>query len=623
LVDFIAKKRYPTIGMNCKAISTLAIDTGRYMTEFGPYLYATGNPQEGNLLLLADFGNFDQSQAAVNFRSVMIEAAMAVRLDNIDYLNTRKYGILGGETIMDRIIINWEGLMNAVFRVYTGNAKYMDLETGWLYSGENATLVINTMVNYAFVLTVLERMFITPSGIQDKSLADIFKFENFKLQGDDQIAVLSLIDPNISVENQLPAEKALLELLNTVCETAGLEISVNKTGLRRGHFEFLKKAGMWGYPVPRYTQISLEEQENINRTMDPIERFRARLGQYREYEFRGGSTIWGLVRRYLEWNITRGVKFMDSNGDSFSLSLPFELIWTPVSDGGIGMDIMTNVDPNIDIMISLHDWSPEVRTKINACIQVLKSTPPKNIDNIVKQVSEDLSEGLAREKTYDYSIHIEKINNSKAAYERLMNNKGMKDDRSAYFKRYDQELKEAIEDDKHMEVINIKWKQERSYYIIKHFKYLMENESEINDMLKDKFIPGVSFKSGNIIENRNLPFCPIVGLDINLQLWFKQIGTSSEDRVITGEGFSRLSSLLNKGNFPRNLKANNIENIARDILGLHLTSIEDIADFLIMRGADTEQATQVASTLSKRIDMLNYLADISMYSSVGEGFTDK
>ena len=137
------------------------------------------------------------------------------------------------------------------------------------------------------------------------------------------------------------------------------------------------------------------------------------------------------------------------------------------------------------------------------------------------------------------------------------------------------------------------------------------------------FIPGITFEYGDEIINDNLPFCPIAGLDSFLAEWVRQIGTSSESRVVTGDEFSQLTKLLNKGNFPRNLKANNIESIATTLLKYNFTSDRDIAEFLIMRGADNAMAIQVGSLLAKKMDMLRYLSSVSSFSFVGEGFTDK
>ena len=49
----------------------------------------------------------------------------------------------------------------------------------------------------------------------------------------------------------------------------------------------------------------------------------------------------------------------------------------------------------------------------------------------------------------------------------------------------------------------------------------------------------------------------------------------------------------------------------------------EIADFLIMRGAEPESAIQVSALLAKKLDLLQYLSSVSSFSFVGEGFSDK
>ena len=625
MVNWLAKQTYPEAmsGKKMYPISTLAIDTGRYMTEMGPYLYYTGNFQLWVRILLADMSAFDQSQAFKNWRLYAIEALKKVMIDCASVLETKRYKILGGRHPLEYLLGNWETLEHAMFRLYLSLGESVLIEADWTLSGEFATMVTNTSASWAYVKAVMDELEVREIVVNGKkcSLIDFIKFEQFKLQGDDQIAILPPVDLNLSLEDQLLVEMEFMKLLEDVASSGHLKISVNKTGFRTGHFEFLKKAGMWGYAIPRFMQVSLEESENINRLMDPIERMRSRLGQYREYEFRGGSTVYGLIRRYMEWNLIRSVKFTGEEKD-FSSYLPFELIWTPVSDGGVGMHPITNVDPNCDIMIALYDWHPQVKYNINLCIYALKTVPSKNNDFIVSQVMDHLRGGIDVEKSFDNTVNHEKIIRSEAAYESLKK-KGMKDDHSAYFKRYNQEVKEAIEDDKKIEKINVQWKMEKADHIIKVYNSHPDESNQVHDYLKDKFIPGVSFEEGDLIRNSSLPFCPIAGLDSNLQMWFQQIGTSSEEKIITGDGFSALSKLLSYGNFPRNLKANSIENIASDLLRYGFTSEVDIAEFLIMRGAEEDGALRFAKIMANKMEMMIYLSNISTFSFVGEGFTDK
>lgn len=622
MVNWFSDQKYPDVlsGKKQYPISTLAIDTGRYMTEMGPYLYYTGNYQLWVRILLADMSAFDQSQAFKNWRWYAIAALKKVINDFNSVLETKRYNILGGKHPLEYLLANWETLAEAQFRLFTSSAEFELITADWTLSGEFATMVTNTSASYAYVLAVMDQLKIEEIVLSNGTfkLSDYIEFQSFKLQGDDQIAVLPPKMIGIDLEDQLVIEENFMRVLDEVAKSGHLNISVNKTGFRTGHFEFLKKAGMFGYAIPRYAQMSLEESENINRTMDPIERMRSRLGQYREYEFRGGSSVYGLIRRYFEWNLIRGVKFFDEEGEAFYENLPFEMIWTPVSDGGIGMYPTSNVDPNADIMLSMYDWKGDTKTNINKCIYCLKTAPSKDNDFIVDQVMEHLEGGIKTEQTYDNKVNRQKILDSKSAYDTLIK-KGMKDDRSAYFKRYHQEVKEAIEDDKKMEKVNVQWKTDRAHYIIGKF----QEEMEVFDYLGAKFIPGVTFTSGDVVENSGLPFCPIAGLDNFMQLWFQQIGTSSEEKIVTGDGFGMLSRILNYGNFPRNLKANSVENIATDLLRYGFTSEIDISEFLIMRGAEQDASLRFAKLMAGKMEMLMYLSNISAFSFVGEGFTDK
>jgi hypothetical protein len=624
LVDWIAMQGYQSSPLrDATPISTVAIDTGRYLTEMGPYLYLTGHPEAMSFILLSDFDQFDQTQDFSNWRSVAIDAAKAVLKQHATSLAGKSYSLLGNRNPIEYLLGNWETLKEAVFRVYISAKKFVDVPTGWEFSGEFSTLVTNTLVNWAFVQAFIAQLSITTFMYKDKQycLGDIFKVDQFKLQGDDQISIIKQIFDGAIMHDisfLSAAQDALLRLVEAVADSGNLIISIKKTELRSAYFEFLKKAGMWGYAVPRYMQISLEESENVNRTMDPIERFRARIGQYREYEFRGGNTVYGLVRRYIEWNLIRRVNFEDSYGE-----LPFALLWTPTSLGGVGMHPRTVVDPNVDIMLALWDWNPLTRRQINYCVLALESAPAKDNTHLVNEIKKFLDKGIDVQKALDAKVHSNRVRVAQDKYN-LLRSQGMKPDKAAYHLRYDQEILEAIEDDKKMQVINMHWKRTRSRAIIDSFFNSVTTNAKVHDYLSKLFIPGITFKFGEVIDNdANLPVCPLAGLDRHLSEWLRQIGTSSEDKILNTGGFSRLNKMLNSAGFPRNLKANNIENIAAKLLQYNYLSVEQIADFLMMRGADTAAAIRVANELAGKLDLLRYLSSVSAFSFVGEGFTDK
>jgi hypothetical protein len=630
LVTFISKIKYNPVGVDAtKAtpVSTVAIDTGRYMTEMGPYLYSTGNPSNGTMILLSDFDAFDTTQMYDNWRTYAVAAAKQILVDYESELAGKKYEVLGGRNPIEYLIGNWETLNGAVFRVYTSAKTYEPVSTNWEFSGEFSTLVTNTLVNLSFVRAFIAELTVRTFVFEGEKylLSDFIRVENFKLQGDDQISMIKFLEENKYRTGNphfvAAIQTAVISLVNEVAGTGGLVISVKKTELRFGYFEFLKKAGMWGYAVPRYMQISLEEAENINRTMDPIERMRARLGPYREYEFRGGSTYFGLIRRYLEWNLVRVVKYERSESIT-EAELPFAQIWTPIGDGGVGMYPWTVVDPNVDIMLSLYPWHPKVRFHINACIAANKKAPGKDNSSIVSQVSKHMQKGMKLQAELDGAVHSTKLQIAKEIHDELVAG-GMKPDPAAYHVRYEQEIREAIEDDKKMANINVHWKRVRSRAIIDAFKDILESTSFPDDALAKWFIPGVKFESREIIHNSKLPVCPVAGLDPFLGQWLQQIGTSSEDRVMKAGGFSAINATLSRAGFPKNLKANNIEAIANSLLRNNFTTETEIQKFLLMRGVEPEYATLVANKLAGKLDMLKYLASVSAFSFVGEGFTDK
>jgi len=603
--------------------STLAIDTGRYMTEMGKYLFETAHPERNTKTLLADFGSFDETQCFEEFRAVQIKAAQDVHKLHETELQSYKFELLQGRDPLENLIDNWSTMVPGVFKVYTTSRRYVLLSTGWLLSGEFSTLLSNTISNMAFMRTVLDYLSVTASGLNDGlMLSDYIHVMNYKLQGDDQISVVEYRKP-LTIEQMTIIEDEFIKLLYLVAGSAGLDLSKNKTELRQAHFEFLKKAGIFGYAVPRYLQITLEEAEEINRTQDPIERMRARIGQFREWIFRGGRTDNAIVRLHLEWIITKKVKSHTSLGEFEDVHLPFPILWTPVSDGGVGMLPTTIVDPNVDIMISIREWSPIAYTAINRCIAAIKHSIPKNIGNIVDQVKEVLKDGMEFESKLDHTIHSEKILAAEQAMRYLKEFHNMPTDRSAYHLRYEKEVEEAIEEDRKMAVINIRWKERRAKEITYKFLELNSENLPYEDYLSQKFVPGVKYVFTNDIINKNLPICPVAGLDLYLQEWFKQIGTTSEEKIIIGDSLGRLSSLLNKGNFPRNLKANSVEAIAKSLLRYNCITLDSIQQFLIMRGAEANASYQVAASLVNNIDMLRYLSDVSAFSFVGEGFTDK
>jgi len=288
-----------------------------------------------------------------------------------------------------------------------------------------------------------------------------------------------------------------------------------------------------------------------------------------------------------------------------------------MGDGGVGMHPLVNTDPNTDLMLKFINLG-SVRYKINKCIHLLKHAPGGDVRAIVDQVKVPLEKGLRIERDYDHKVNSDLILNSHKAYKILING-GMKPDKNAYFHRYDQELSEAIQDDKQMQSIKVKFKQAKARYILENYDLI----EECPDYLDEKFLPGVSFTLLDALSNEKLPQCPVTGLDFFLSEWMRQVGTSSESKVATGDAFGALTRIIAHSRFPRNLKANSMESICNSLLELNLLDEAQISLFLIMRGAEPELAEKFSKAIAGKLDMLRYLSGVTDFSFVGEGFTDK
>ena len=238
LHQYIADMRYSSdFGGQQFPISTLGIDTGRYFTEFAEYLYVTGNVGDWTRILLSDFSDFDQTQVFENFRIYQIEALKSTIRDKAIELEKKRYEVLENRTPLDNLLLNWTTMNDAKFKVYLSNVKdengeipFEIIETGWVLSGEFATLATNTITNLTFMKSVIKRMGLIEvdlSGGKSK-LSDYMAFLNFKLQGDDSIAVLPPKKIGLSIEDLEIIEHAFLDNLLFVAESAGMVISIDR-----------------------------------------------------------------------------------------------------------------------------------------------------------------------------------------------------------------------------------------------------------------------------------------------------------------------------------------------------------------------------------------------------------
>lgn len=150
----------------------------------------------------------------------------------------------------------------------------------------------------------------------------------------------------------------------------------------------------------------------------------------------------------------------------------------------------------------------------------------------------------------------------------------------------------------------------------------MNSLQNVPDFRNSLFLNGLKFSEGEVIPNK-LIINPVAGLDPFVSLWIMNIGTSSALAATDEDIFKSFQRIITDPKYPKHLKSFRPEALVKEILEKQLSSVQDIQTFLVAKGADPDVAADVAVKCAGKLQSLQFLADIHLYSISGEGYTAK
>jgi len=650
--------------LNGHPVFTLELDTGRAFTDHREWLFRSAIGDA--FILLIDYSNYDQTERFANTRKHALHAIETALQNRV------KKKIMWDKDAVELLAAHWNSLEHAVYQLLWGpgedesavkpeeilekenvsdnnnagqgatkqqvldkleelkkeNEKIKETNPGlyrkrsmilltmdFVFSGEFITLGFNNMTNYAITLEMLN------DWISLEAFAQFLEFITVRLQGDDSITLFRVLSAYRACDNHQKAAfiRSFVKEVSDRAEANGLKISAVKTGLRRGSFEFLKKMGIYGYFVPRYLQIVLNESERVSRTEDPIARMTSRIGQLRDWIWRGGTIKMALRRMYYEWNLIRVVKTSRRR----EYLLPIEYLWVPLRFGGCGALPFNILDPNTDIviMIGMDAYSEKVRKVMSLIVYCQDKAPASVLDEISEQIGPQLQlESFTKE--WDDQ---DRLLRAKVATDKLFDKYGYKM-KNPFHERYDNLVKDTISDNPKAAKFKATDKARKHRAILREMNRLTHISKTTDAIAIPDLCPEI-LRSLEITLSDELEDAflinPVAGLDAPVASWLRNYGTSSEGSVSGGNIFKVFNKITGDPGFPKNMKGYRPESMAKEILDGNLITAEQILLYLVAKGANPQAASEVAAQVHDKLGQLMFLADLQAFSIVGEGYSAK
>jgi hypothetical protein len=588
-------------------VTPLERDTGRYCTDHATWFRATSAPDtDVRLVMLLDFDAYDESERWNNVRRIMVDELKLAKAK----IEGERYEMFGSLSPLEALLVHWYTLKDCVFQIDGGVAGPVQIVLDQLLSGEHGTLIINNATHMAYQDYYIEAM-----GSEFP-----FIFDQTSMQGDDEITLWRPI--NFLIKK--PAEQAeivgrLLDTLEKAASDNSMKISGKKTWARLRAFEYLKKMGMWGYVIPRITQLQLNEKERNARGEPPISRMRSRVGEFREWVMRGGDLIKALTRMHIEWALIRVVKGVGTKDSRITVEIPYEAMWAPQGKGGVGALPYNLMDPNVDALIEMNVYGEPVDSRIAAWVQASRGSSSSVEKEIASQLVTQFQKGVELIKKTDDPVRVE---NSLTAARQLRERYYSYTPGSAtYANRHELLVREMIESTPRMQVFRNDAKLDSALQATKEYHALLADPTKITAWKNPLLTNGIGIVEKEAIEDK-VRCAFVAGLDDGVQQWVNQLGTNSATNTAVNEVLRAFKLVTSDPEFPQ-LRGNQPEQLASTILTAGLLSPDAITLFLLERGGEAIRVAAAAPIISRNLQSALFVRDISNYSTSGDGWTDK
>jgi hypothetical protein len=322
---------------------TLAKEVGRVFSDHARGIRASAEANE--VIVLADFSQFDSSEKWENVRKYMLEALVdSLRLANIQ----GEYG--PWPSIADAYTLIWERMKHAKFE-----DDENEITTNQVASGEYMTIVINNFTNLANRRNTINEMIRRHPDIM-KKLREI----DVKFMGDDSQQIFETAGMLTSSEID-----ALNSTMSEVAAANGMDLNKLKTSWRYFYYEYLKKRAEYGWVIPRLFQLQILGSERVNFRLDFQTVLRGYLSLVSEFVSRGGDHSFCVNLCAFVANLKRKVKM--KRGRVLPLEferVPMSVVYMPVGLGGVGALPWTLLGANKDALMYLR-YNRVMRERIN------------------------------------------------------------------------------------------------------------------------------------------------------------------------------------------------------------------------------------------------------------------
>jgi hypothetical protein len=635
LADFTGKWKLGDFSAGTEYnVTTTEVSVGRQLTE---HKYWHGkSSQRGvgpynrgpSLICRSDFDALDQ-HSGFHIRQLCIVAMVMTFGVSDEFYNKNevirktldKWGIKPGSNNLVVQIVDgrpahewvldfWSHVKDAVFIIPDGKDRskdYIVVRLNMLLSGEYMTRYFNDMTTFSYLMYVESKL--------KRFHVDMW-IERLSVQGDDTIEVRTMSHRLLNMSDVEMAAfcKEYAQARSDLATECGLKLNPLKFGFSDSYYEYLKKAGMCGWVIPRAMQtvVGIYESERIDRTEDPLTRMRARVSQYREAMFRGTDFITTMMMLYTDWTFIRKVKF----GPGISADIPFEVLFTPLSSGGIGLLPWTIIDPNVDILIQSIEYPYRAQLIIQEWSKAYKMYNDSSLTTIARGLTTEFEKGIKWIDQYTDRDVLRKANDS---YNWLLE-RGYRDN-ATYADRAKKTIEETVQDMPQLRKVRIFDKRKNMRKMIEHVSNAAKS-GVVLDMRKN--IHKLQFIE---LEQMTpvIDAIPIAGWDPAIAHFGNCFGYSANGNTLAVDVFKELRRLINRSSMPKNLSANLADALARTIIDNNLTDQDAIYHLFLSRGAGDEEklAASTAQNVASRIHQLKFVKDVSSYSIVGEGFVDK
>jgi hypothetical protein len=584
-----------------KPLFTVGVDTGNFLTDHGRWGYATSTCEE--LILLLDFSSFDSTEQDWNVRKPMITEALRrgqVPGSEVIYMGMNQY------ELMAEI---WKKTIHARYSIRDSIDTNLMIVFNQLLSGEFNTININNMTHWAFLEVYLD-------ALARSHLSDYVRWNESRLQGDDEITMLAKTGSFKMLDDEGKAKviRELTDLIADTAEACGLVIGRAKTISRVGLAEFLKKMFVFGCIVPRISQLQMNEAERVDRGQDPLTRLRARIGQWREWIWRGGDYVVAIKSMYFEICLSRVAKGMRR-----SARLPMEITWVPQRFGGLGILPQSIIDPNMDLMIETFQFPDRTKLVMDAYISAYQRVRVNTVNDVVNQLAPLFEKGVEWTKAHD---DRERYLLSESATKHLKDRFNVDVSRTAYYNRHEEVIKQMLGDNPK---VTKKWatqdKIEKAIGVVELASEIIKSGETPNEWRRPE-IMGISFEEVGVVDYA-LPMNVVAGLDPFLQQWLMQIGTSAKLSAHLTKVFDAFRQVTEDPIFPKNLKWARPEAIANTLLSKGLVGSEEILAYLVSLGGDPQRSANVAQRVAGELSALSFINSITQFSQAGEGFSNR